>query len=149
MLEEVLRYINNRFDRDKHGQPYGSASGTFSIQGGTLAVAGLVEGQYFWVEGSRLNDGLHLYPDTEMSDEEFDGTIVFLVVPRPVAELAAEIAEWNEKNAAIIDSPFQSESFGGYSYSKASGGAETAPAAWQAQFGARLHPYRKLARYWV
>lgn len=152
MLEEVLRYINNRFDRDSKGVPYGSSEGAFAIEDGSLEVEGLLDGQYFWVEGSALNDGLHLYPDSEMTDEEFTGRIVFLVIPNSVIDLAAEIDAWNERNADAINSPFQSESFGGYSYTKASGGvqgAETLSTAWQAQFGARLRPYRKLSREWV
>ena len=152
MLEEVLRYINNRFDRDANGDYVGSADGEFSVSDGTLAVDGLLEGQYFWVEGSALNDGLHLYPPSGMSDETFEGRVVFLRVPKAVVDLADEIEAWNQANSSVVDSPLQSESFGGYSYTKAGGGAqgnETPAAAWQLHFGARLRPYRKLARYWV
>lgn len=152
MLEEVLRYINNRFDRDSNGTAYGSRKGEFTVEEGTLEVDGLLDGQYFWVEGSVLNDGLHLYPATDMRDEAFDGEIVFLVVPNSVVDIAAEIEAWNEKNADVISSPLQSESFGGYSYTRASGndsGNETPSTAWQLQFGARLRPYRKLSRDWV
>ena len=152
MLEEVLRYIDNRFDRDRNGDPVGSAAGCFAVSGGTLEVDGLLNGQYFWVEGSALNDGLHLYPDEHMQDEEFTGRVVFLRVPRAVVDLADEIAAWNIANAGTIASPYQSESFGGYSYSKAQGAAsgnEAPAAAWQLQFGAKLRPYRKLSRDWV
>ena len=151
MLEEVLRYINNRFDRDSRGVAYGSKVGTFTIESGSLEVDGLLDGQYFWVEGSVLNDGLHLYPDTKMTDETFNGRVVFLVIPNQIQDLAAEIKTWNEKNASVVDSPFQSESFGGYSYSKESGanGTDAPSAAWQTHFGARLRPWRKLSRDWV
>ena len=152
MLAEVMRYVNNRFDRDPRGNRYGSASGHFSVNGGELDVDGLKEGQYFWVEGSVLNDGLHMHPDTEMRDEEFDGNVVFLVVPSSFEDLASEIADWMERNANTIDGALQSESFGGYSYSRESGGTngnEMPAAAWQVHFGARLRPYRKLSRDWV
>lgn len=152
MLEQVMRYINNRFDCDGNGVPYGSQSGQFSVEDGTLEVEGLLEGQWFWVEGSVLNDGLHQYPAEGMSDEEFDGKVVFLVVPKAVEEIAQEIEEWQTRNADVISSPLQSESFGGYSYTRASGGSqgnETPSAAWQLQFGARLRPWRKLSRDWV
>lgn len=151
MLEEAMRYVNNRFDRDSRGRAYGSASGGFSVSGGTLEVDGLKEGQFFWVEGSALNDGLHQYPDSGMRDEEFDGRVVFLVVPNSFADLCSEISAWCEANAQAISGPYQSESFGGYSYTmaNASSGAETPAAAWQAHFGARLRPYRKLSRDWV
>lgn len=152
MLEEVMRYINNRFDRDSNGDFYGYVDGDFTVEGGTLEIDGLIDGQYFWVEGSVLNDGLHLYPASDMQDETFTGRIVFLVVPNAVAGLAGEIDAWCEANAYAISGPYQSESFGGYSYTRASGGTqgnENASAAWQAQFGARLRPWRKLAREWV
>lgn len=152
MLEQVLRYINNRFDADAKGKAYGSRSGTFAVEDGTLEIDGLIQGQYFWVEGSRLNDGLHLYPDTDMQDETFDGRIVFLAIPKSVLGIVSEIESWNAANAGVVDSPLQSESFGGYTYTRASGGTqgnETPSAAWQLQFGSRLRPYRKLSRDWV
>lgn len=144
MLEEVLRYVNNRFERN-------AWDGTFSVAGGVLDADGILEGQYYWVEGSVLNDGLHLHPAGDLRDEKWDGRIVALAVPRAVAELADEISQWCEANAQALASPYQSESFGGYSYTKASAaqGAETPAAAWQLHFGARLRPYRKLARDWV
>lgn len=152
MLEQVLRYINNRFDADRHGSAYGSESGAFEIKDGSLEIDGLHEGQYFWIEGSMLNDGLHLYPATELKDEVFNGSVIFLAIPSAVIALAAEIEAWNEKNADVVNSPLQSESFGGYSYTRASGGAggnETPSEAWKLQFGARLRPFRKLSRDWV
>ena len=152
MLEEVLRYVNNRFDRRADGSYVGSVSGRFSVEGGMLDVDGPKPGQYYWLEGSTLNDGLHLHPDNDMADEEFEGTVTLLAVPRAVVALADEIGEWCEANAEAIGGPYQSESFGGYSYTRAQGGSsgnETPSAAWQVQFGARLRPYRKLARDWV
>ena len=150
MLEAVMRYINNRFDYDADGMPYCGKSGRFKIQNGTLEVKELLEGQYFWIEGSVLNDGLHQYPDEDMNDEEFNGRVVFLVVPKAVSSIAEEIADWNDRNAEILATPYQSESFGGYSYTKANGGTDgTNAEAWQLQFGARLKPYRKLSREWV
>lgn len=145
MLEEVLRYVNNRFERDARG-------GRFAVSGGELEMAGLMDGQYYWVEGSVMNDGLHRHPDRGMVDEEFDGRVVLLAIPPAVVAIASEIEEWNEANADVVDGPFQSESFGGYSYSRESGGTEgnqVGPAAWQAHFGARLRPYRKLSRDWA
>ena len=152
MLEEAMRYVNNRFDRDAQGNWVGSRSGAFDVSGGTLEIAGIPEGQFFWVEGSALNDGLHRYPDTTMEDESFEGRVVLLRVPRAFAELCDEIEAWVDANSKAIDGPYQSESFGGYSYSRETGGAqgnEMPAAAWQAHFGARLRPYRKLSRDWA
>lgn len=145
MLEEVLRYINNRFECE-------TVWGNFEITRGTLEIPDALEGQYFWVEGSIFNDGLHAYPDPDMTDEAFCGKVVLLAVPRAVVEISNSIEQWNEENAKYVNGPYQSESFGGYSYTLAQGGTEgneTAPAAWQSKFGARLRPFRKLSRNWV
>lgn len=152
MLAEVMRYINNRFDTDGRGDAYGSRVGAFSIEDGALEVDGLLSGQYCWIEGSVLNDGLHLCPMTDLRDEDFEGRIVFLVVPAAVEDLAAEIAAWCEAHADAIGGPYQSESFGGYSYTLAQGGAsgnQMPAAAWQSHFASRLRPWRKLSRDWV
>lgn len=139
MLEEVLNHIRNRFD-------YAFVLGTFTVQDGSIEVGGLQEGQYFWVTGSVFNDGLHQYPAADMHDETFDGKVRFLAVPNAVVELAAEIDQWCQDNAKALDSPYQSESFDGYSYSKggsSDGGADAS--TWQGHFADRLNPYRKLA----
>lgn len=149
MLEEVLRYINNRFDRDAHDIPYGYAEGEFTIEGGSLVVEGLKEGQHFWVEGSVLNDGLHCYPADDLTDETFTGRLVFLGVPRQVQAVAEEIEAWCQTNAEVINGPFKSESFGGYSYTKDDGEAETPQTAWQSHFGGKLRQWRKLSRDWL
>ena len=144
MLEELLRYINNRFEHD-------FVIGTFDIQQGTVDIDGALDGQYVWIEGSAMNDGLHQYPLDGLVDERFDGKVWLLAIPQPLVDMADEIEAWCSANAEIIDSPYQSESFGGYSYQKggAASGSETPSAAWQLQFGARLRPYRKLSRWWV
>ena len=144
-LEEVLRHVNNRFEMEE-------AHGSFSISGGTLEVPDCLNGQYYWIEGSVMNDGLHLHPDTDMRDEEFSGKVTLLAIPRGLVDLSDEIAAWNEEHAAQIDGPYQSESFGGYSYSRAQGassGGEAQMDGWRLHFAGRLRPYRKLSRDWA
>ena len=140
MLEQILIEIHNWFQRDIY-------SGTYTIQDGVIALPFLQDGQYFRIMGSVFNDGLHRYgPDMELlQDETFTGAVWALAVPKAVVELSEEIAAWQEKYGAVLDSPYTSESFGGYSYSKASGaGDSTGSGGWQAAFRARLNPYRKL-----
>ena len=80
-----------------------------------------------------------------LEDETFTGAVWALAVPKAVVELAGEIATWQEKYRVVIESPYTSESFAGYSYTKASGaGDSTGSGGWQAAFRARLNPYRKL-----
>lgn len=145
MLEQILMELHNWF-RVRDGAN-GIHPGTYAIEDGRIALPFLRHGQYFRIMGSVFNDGLHRYgPDMEaLTDETFDGTIWALAVPWAVVELAGEIEAWREKYGAVMDSPYTSESFGGYSYTKASGaGDSTGSGGWQAAFRARLNPYRKL-----
>lgn len=144
MLEELLRHINNRFER-------GSVSGTFTVEDGGIEAEGLLDGQYYWVEGSVLNDGLHLHPASDMVAETFTGRVVMLAVPSVVVELAGEIEDWCDDNTKALSGPYASESFGGYSYTKAGvqSGGTASVTGWQAHFATRLNPFRKLYRDWV
>lgn len=141
MLEQVLRHIHNRFD-------YAYLSGTFEVSSGTFEVDGAQQGQYLWIEGSVFNDGLHQYPLEGLTDEEFDGRVVLLAVPKAVQDIADEAAAWIAENAEVLDSPYQSESFGGYSYTKASDGSASDGSSltgWAAKFADRLAPWRKMS----
>lgn len=112
MLETVLQNLNNWFL-----VPDGVHAGEFTVQGGQLTLPFLQTGQYFRVVGSVFNDGLHQYPVADLTDETFTGSVWALAVPKAVIELAEEIDAWQTKNGD--PGPFTSESFGGYSYSKA------------------------------
>lgn len=138
MLESVLTELHNWFRvRDAVG---GIHPGSYTIQEGGIALPFLQDGQYFRIMGSVFNDGLHRYgPDMPlMKDETFDGTIWALAVPDAVICLADEIAVWQERYKDVLNSPYASESFGGYAYSKDNSGG------WQMVFQGRLAPYRKL-----
>lgn len=139
MLEQVLMNIRRWFTVEG-----GIYSRTFTIEDGGITLPFLAEGQYFRIVGSVFNDGLHQYPAVDLTDETFTGSVWALAVPKAVIDLADEIQKWQEKNADALSSPYSSESFGGYSYSKATnsetGGAET----WQSHFGQRLSAWRKI-----
>ena len=145
MLEQILTELHNWF-RVRDGAD-GIHHGTYTIEDGRIALPFLRDGQYFRMMGSVFNDCLHRYgPDmAALEDETFDGTIWAMAVPKAVVELVGEIEAWQKKYGAVIDSPYTSESFGGYSYTKQSGaGDSTGSGGWQAAFRARLDPYRKL-----
>lgn len=139
MLEQVLRHLNNWFLVDTH-------EGTFTVENGSIALPFLQTNQYFRICGSVFNDGLHLYPAVDLTDEIFTGTVWALAIPKAVVTLSIDIAAWEEKNGEAVLSPYTSESFGGYSYTKASGGkADTsAVTGWQDAFKGRLNDWRKL-----
>lgn len=139
MLEQVLIEIHNWFQRE-------IVSGTYTIQNGNIALPFLQDGQYFRIVGSVFNDGLHQYGSAMqlLQDETFTGAVWALAVPKEIIKLAEEIAAWKEKYGAVIDSPYTSESFGGYSYTKSGGAGNACSGGWQSAFRARLNPYRKL-----
>ena len=135
MLEAILRHLNNYFIADVR-------EGDYAVEGGNIALPFLADGQYFFIRDSIFNDGLHRYPAFDLVDEEFYGVIWCLAIPQAIINLADEIEAWQTKNAEILNSPYTSESFGGYSYTKASGDNGTA-VSWQSVFADRLKPYQK------
>jgi len=144
MLTELCQELHNWFVLEKH-------TGTFTIDGGNITASFLVPGQYFRVMGSIFNDGVHKYGDADLEDETFDGAVWALAIPKAVINLAAEIAEWQTKYGAVDSpamSPYTSESFGGYSYSKSAGGnnndSGSGGSGWQSVFRSRLNAWRKL-----
>ena len=111
------------------------------MQDGGITLPFLQTGQYFRVVGSVFNDGLHQYPAKDMTEETFDGAVWALAVPKSVISLADEIAAWDEKNG--VPGPYTSESFGGYSYSKATNTSGVA-VGWQDVFKGRLNTWRRI-----
>lgn len=142
MLEQLLDYIHNYFVRQKHW-------GKFSVTDGNLDCDFLQNGQYYKVVGSVFNDGVHQYPSTGLIDEDFCGEVWAMAVPPAVIALSDEIDEWLSKYGEVQNSPYQSESFGGYSYTKASGagnnGNAEPGATWQSVFRTRLNHWRKIS----
>lgn len=144
MLTEICEYCHNYFWKEKRIV-------SLTIVDGTFDVDFLKDGQYFRILGSDLNDGVYVYPASGMRDEEFEGEIWSMVVPQAVIDLASDIEAWLEKYSSLDSeamSPYTSESFGNYSYSKgSSSGSSAVGADWQSAFKARLNPYRKLGGF--
>ena len=138
MLTEICAEIRNYFE-----VPNGKHFGTFTISGGSIAPLDfLQEGQYFRIVGSVFNDGVYQYPAASLTDEVFEGAVWAMALPPSIIALAAEIKAYNESDAGKT-SPYTSESFGGYSYTKATD-ANGAPISWQKAFASRLNKWRKL-----
>lgn len=146
MLGEICRELNNWFDENPKAGSKDRLFGEFVIKDGVidLSETDIKPGQYFRIVGSVLNDGVYQHPASGLTDETFDGAVWLMYVPNEILRLAQDIEAWQEKYGGIDSaamSPFQSESFGGYSYSKSgSGGAMT----WKSQFADRLSAYRKI-----
>ena len=139
MLEQVLMNIRSWFPVKG-----GIYSGTFTIKDGGITLPFLADGQYFRICGSVFNDGLHQYNVLDLIDETFTGTIWALSIPQPIIDLADEIQKWQDKNADALSSPYSSESFGGYSYSKATDAETGGAVTWQSAFKQQLSTWRKI-----
>ena len=149
MLTELCKELNNWFD---YNQP--RFYGDFVIQNGEFTKdMGLQDGQYFRIVGSVFNDGVHKLGDTTdvLIDESFNGAVWAMAIPQEVIALDAEITAWKNKYQSVDSpamSPFQSESFGGYSYSKgntySSSNNVDLSGTWQGVFADRLNHWRKI-----
>lgn len=148
MLDEVCAYLNNWF----LVKPNGIHRGSYEVTDGSMLADFLQDNQYFRIVGSVFNDGVWKYPASEMTDEVFTGEVWAMAVPPAVIALLSEIEEWQAKYGAASSvnmSPFSSESFNNYSYSKAVGAGSgsssgTAPLAWKDVFGSRLTRWKKI-----
>ena len=135
-LAELCAEVRNYFETDKR-------FGEFTISGGTFAPSDFIQdGQYFRIVGSTFNDGVYRYPATGLTDETFTGAAWAMSLPPDFIALSAEIEEYNKSDAGKA-SPYTSESFGGYSYTKATD-ANGAPIGWQKAFASRINQWRKL-----
>ena len=138
ILTEICAELRNWFV-----VPNGVHIQNYTISGGSIAPLDfLQEGQYFRIIGSVFNDGVHQYPASDLTDETFHGAVWAMAVPPSLIEIAAEIEEYNKSDAGKV-SPYTSESFGGYSYTKATDESGS-PISWQKAFASRLNQWRKL-----
>lgn len=126
-LTDLCRKTRNWFDKKRH-------FGIFDLDG-NLDFA--CEGQFYRLIGDVTADGKCVYCDNvcTYTDGNFkvygaetvhgilNGTIWEMRVKTDFLVLYEKMSEWEEKNADILNSPFQSESFGsgGYNYTKSSG----------------------------
>lgn len=138
MLTEVCAELRNYFVKDIH-------NGTFEIVGGKITPFDFIqENQYFRIVGSVFNDGVYKNTaELQLTNEVFCGAVWSMAVPPSVVDLAAEIKQFNESDAGK-PSVYTSESFGGYSYSKATD-ENGAPMGWKKVFASRLKPFRRIS----
>ena len=154
-ITEICAEVRNYFaPMTKRGDLSFIHSGDYTISSKTIAPLDFIAtGQYFRIVGSAMNDGV--YCNTvdglkELTDETFSGAIWEMSVPRAFLALCADIDAWrtaNESAGSSNMSPYNSESFGGYSYTKSGAGSGEGggnAVSWQAQFQRRLDAWRKV-----
>lgn len=145
-LDVLCAELKNYFIKDRSAIHLGD----FEVKDGMVSPLDFLKvGQYFRIVGSDLNDGVYLYNDEPMDlkDEVFNGAIWAMSVPPIVIALSADIDAWRAKNEALDSenmTPYTSESFDGYSYSKGGNSKGGTATSWQSQFADRLKPYRRL-----
>lgn len=147
MLAEICAEIKNYFTHDEN-----RIIGDFAIKDGIITPSLDFKTDYIRIVGSHLNDGVYKVDDLSgLRDETFHGAVWLMSPPPHFLSLVSEIEAWQEMNGkadSVAMSPFQSESFGGYSYSKGSSnstsGASSSVPTWQTSYASRLNLYRKV-----
>ena len=135
-LTNLCAELRNYFETKKR-------FGTFTISGGSISPSDfLQDGQYYRIVGSVFNDGVHRHPAHDLTDETFNGAVWAMAVPPAVIDLATEIEEYNKSDVGK-PSPYISENFGGYGYTKATG-SNGKVLTWKSVFADALNRYRKL-----
>ncbi len=150
MLTEICAELKNYFCREED-----IIIGDFAIIDGAVTPSfSILDGQYYRIVGSVFNDGVHKFgdeTDTLTDEPKFHGGIWPMRIPAQFLSLVDEITAWQGKYGNVDSqnmSPYSSESFGGYSYSKSSGynasGENGGGISWRAAFSSRLKPYRRI-----
>lgn len=147
MLTELCQELRNWFVKEKF-------IGTFTLNDGEITRStgeslGLIPGQYIRIIGSVFYDGVYQYPVIDSQPETFSGAVWALAIPKEVIMLAEDIDAWRTQYEAVDSqamSPYNSESFDGYSYSKTSGNSsgDGTAAGWKSVFKHRLNMWRKI-----
>ena len=150
-MEYIMDYLHNYFYLFKERGKFTINFNSVTIDGADLKGR-YVEGQYVKIKGSANNDGIYkviavasdelpgITLEGCLSDEVFEGYICSLGIPKAFRKLADEIQAYNGTNPTT---GIVSESFGGYSYTKATG-TDGVP-GWAVAFKIQLAPYRRMS----
>lgn len=137
-LYELLLYLRNFFPGERwtlSNEP---------INGGGVDLP-LDVGDYYLIEGSKRNDGLHIYGENDLLGDTLTGYVTECRIPSVILSIHEEINYHQAKYADVIASPFRRESYGGYEYEKESANTATGTVdSWQIVFASRLRPWRKI-----
>lgn len=152
MLEQILAFIHNWFYGETQAGEFGIAAGR--LTGCTL---NLLDGQRIQIRGSVFSDGVWTWRehgplcDSDGNScgmqpaETFKGRVTAMRVPPALIKLSTEIKDWCEANEKALNSPLQSESFNGYSYTKGTASeADGGVYGWKTQFASSLNAWRKI-----
>lgn len=139
---QVMRHLNNFFET-------GYRATSYTITNGQLTPNDLVRpGMYIAITGSVFYDGVWQLGEgctlgeraAGLPNETFFGRVWFLFPPREFLELCKNIEQFDQHMPA---DGLQSESFGEYSMTRASG-KNGGLLTWDEQFKDALTPYRRM-----
>lgn len=139
-IEEYCAEIKNYFvinpDKDIN-------FGTFEIADTTITLPFISENQYFRIVGSKFNDGVYKYDNRlQLVDETFIGAIWAMSVPKGFINAVSLADSYLENHPFARD--IQSESFGGYSYTRGGSSLNTGFGYLPEHISKALNRYRKL-----
>ena len=136
MLTELCRELRNWFLVEQY-------FGEFTITDGEIDDTNidLQPNQYYRIIGSVFNDGVHQHKQVTLTDETFNGAVWTMAVPAEVVTLANDINDFVTEYGKA--SPYTSESWGGYSYTKATG-EDGGAITWKTAFASRMNNWRKV-----
>lgn len=152
MIEQVCAHIHNYFETDDNTGQRMIYPGTYTIENGSITLPFLVDGNYFRIMGSDLNNGVYRYPVTDgnepiLADETFTGVIWKMRPPKAFLKLCDEIQDWLDKYGETMRNPYQSEDvINVYRYTKMTTGKVTGNyiATWQQAYKDQLNEWRHL-----
>ncbi len=155
MIDQVCAHIHNYFETDANTGERMIYPGTYTIENGVITLPFLINGNYFRIMGSELNDGVYEYPvtveagkDPILMDEVFKGVIWKMRPPKEFLKIVAEIEDWMDKYGETMRNPYQSEDvIGVYRYTKMTSGKVTGDyiATWQNVYKDQLKEWRRLS----
>ena len=136
LITQICRHIKNYFEYEFH-------PGSYTVSDGKISPCDfLIEGDFYRISGSRYNDGVHRHPASDLKDESFDGIVSLMALPDGFLKTVSEIESYCSSDDTSA-SPYLSESFGGYSYTRLTG-SDGVGIPWQRAFKSRLNEWRKI-----
>ena len=135
----LKNYFISDFDKDIH-------LGEYRISGNNIEnVDFLAQNQYFRIVGSIFNDGVYkLDNKLTLVDETFKGAVWAMSVPPDFIEAVKEAEDYLSSHPFGIE--YQSETFGGYSYTRSSNQKSLSNGFWYLPntISTKLNRYRRL-----
>lgn len=149
MLNQVMAYCKNHFDRSREIEEYEIVTdGIVGSFGETYVV-----GQYIWIVNSFVNDGVYKITGVTSSKLTLDYTMVAentgesitvygLKPPTDFLQVVEDIATWVDGNGG--KEGIAGESIDSYSISFGTGAGGQMANTWQVAFAPRLEAYRQV-----